>query len=144
LEKETQRNMELIWLIGNLQPDFKTISDFRRDNKDILKEFSKGIKLFLKDKNLISLEIVAQDGTKLKANAKKEMLSEQDIISNLEKLEQELDEYLTEMDERDERESKQGSNCQLAEKDAKIAELEKKLKVWNHCLSKRKKPGKTI
>jgi len=34
LEKETYRNMEMIWLLGNLQPDHKTISDFRKDNKE--------------------------------------------------------------------------------------------------------------
>jgi len=67
LEKECKRNVELMWLIKGLSPDFKTIADFRKDNKPavigIFKEFS----IFCNELNLIGKEMVAIDGSKFRA-----------------------------------------------------------------------------
>ena len=50
LEAETYRNMEVIWLLGNLRPDHKTISDFRKDNKEAIRTVTLDFRRFLKQK----------------------------------------------------------------------------------------------
>src|SRR5207249_10286190 len=67
LERETQRNIELMWLTGRLAPDFKTIADFRKDNGAAIQsvcrqfvELCRGLKLF-------TGAVVAIDGSKFKA-----------------------------------------------------------------------------
>ena len=124
LEIETKRNLELMWLTGNLQPDFKSIADFRKDNKEIVKQFCKDIKLFLRASNLIDLKQVALDGTKLKANASKDMLKRANIFKNLEALESELEQYLSQIEIQDSIESEQELSYYSTEKDKKISQLE--------------------
>ncbi len=104
LECETKRNIELMWLTGNLTPDFKTIADFRKDNKQIIKTCSKDLKSFLKHNNLISGETFAIDGTKIKANANRYMLSKAEIVSRLSRLEEEMEYYMNQLDKQDENE----------------------------------------
>src|SRR5205814_9327377 len=67
LEREAQRNIELMWLTGRLAPDFKTIADFRKDNGAAIQsvcrqfvELCRGLKLFTR-------AVVAIDGSKFKA-----------------------------------------------------------------------------
>ena len=67
LEREASRNVELMWLLGRLEPDFKTIADFRKDN-------TKGIRLVCRDFVLICRKLglfndafIAIDGSKFKA-----------------------------------------------------------------------------
>lgn len=105
LEQETYRNVELIWLTGNLRPDHKTISDFRKDNKFLIQQFSKDVKLFLKEMGLIGKSLIAVDGTKVKANASRDMLSERKILELLKSAEEELERYLGQLDEQDHIES---------------------------------------
>ena len=52
LENECHRNMEVMWLINKLTPDFKTISDFRKDNIDTVKSLFRKFNLFLKEQDL--------------------------------------------------------------------------------------------
>jgi transposase len=68
LETECTRNLELIWLLCTLRPDFKTIADFRRDNAEALKAVFRDFVLLCRDLRLIKGELVATDGTKLKAS----------------------------------------------------------------------------
>jgi transposase len=93
LEIECNRNYELIWLTGNLRPDFWTIADFRKKNKELIKEFSRDVQRLLKESGLIRGKITATDGTKLKANAGA-MISKDDLIERLQKLNGRLDYYL--------------------------------------------------
>ena len=65
LEKECNRNQELIWLTGNLAPDFKTIADFRKNNKKGIKNIFKDFLHFCKTAGLLSLSNVGIDVTKL-------------------------------------------------------------------------------
>lgn len=104
LEIESTRNIELMWLLGNLMPDFKTISDFRRDNKEIINKCSKDVKTFLKYNGLISGEVVSIDGTKLKANANRNMLSEREILTRIASLEEDIEFYINQIDMVDEQE----------------------------------------
>lgn len=102
LEAETYRNIELMWLIGGLKPDHKTISDFKTLNSDLIQDFSKQLKQFLISSKFIDGQLIAIDGTKLKANASRSnMIYYEDIIAKLKKLDVELAVYLTEMDSLD-------------------------------------------
>ena len=67
LERETQRNLELIWLTGRLMPDFKTIADFRRDNGPAIRAACAQFIMLCCKLNLFTRAIVALDGSKFKA-----------------------------------------------------------------------------
>jgi len=67
LERETQRNLELIWLTGRLTPDFKTIADFRRDNGPAIRMACRQFVLLCRELGLFEQALVANDGSKFKA-----------------------------------------------------------------------------
>ena len=67
LETETKRNLEVIWLLGRLSPDHKTISRFRRDNGKALKNTFRAFVRLCADLGLYGKELVAIDGGKFKA-----------------------------------------------------------------------------
>ena len=66
LELECGRNLELLWLLRKLQPDFKTIADFRWDNAGAFKKVFRQFNLLCRELGLFGGELVAIDGTKLK------------------------------------------------------------------------------
>jgi transposase len=68
LETECGRNLELLWLLRGLRPDFKTIADFRRDNAAALPKVFREFVLLCRELKLFGQELVAIDGTKLKAS----------------------------------------------------------------------------
>ena len=71
LEREAARNLEVIWLLRKLRPDFKTIADFRRDNGKGIKSVCREFTLLCRKLELFGGELVAIDSTKIKAqNAK--------------------------------------------------------------------------
>ncbi|MEC5205920.1 transposase [Vogesella perlucida] len=67
LEREAQRNIELMWLLGRLAPDFKTIADFRRDNGTGIRNVCRQFVVLCRELNLFSHAVVAIDGSKFKA-----------------------------------------------------------------------------
>ena len=67
LERECQRNVELIWLTGHLAPDFKTIADFRKDNGKAIREVCRSFVAVCRELDLLSEGSVAIDGSKFKA-----------------------------------------------------------------------------
>ena len=67
LERESQRNLELIWLTGRLMPDFKTIADFRRDNGPAIRTACAQFVVLCRKLNLFTRAVVALDGSKFKA-----------------------------------------------------------------------------
>jgi transposase len=72
LEREAHRNLELIWLMRKLTPDFKTIADFRKDNAEAIRKVCRQFTLLCKQMELFAGEFVAIDGSKFKAqNSKK-------------------------------------------------------------------------
>lgn len=93
LEIEAGRNVELMWLLGDLRPDFKTISNFRKENKESIARFVKSLRQFLKKSGLAPGATVAIDGTKLKANAGRKMLYREDILGRIAEINVEIEEY---------------------------------------------------
>ena len=67
LERECQRNVELMWLTGRLAPDFKTIADFRRDNGKGIRNVCRRFVLLCRELKLFTESVVAIDGSKFKA-----------------------------------------------------------------------------
>src|SRR6202051_2999955 len=67
LERETHRNVELMWLTGRLTPDFKTIADFRKDNGPAIRGACRQFVVLCRQLNLFSEAVVAVDGSKFKA-----------------------------------------------------------------------------
>lgn len=96
MEAETYRNIELMWLIGELHPDHWTISEYRKNNKDQIRFVTIGFRKFLKAEGYVDGKEVATDGSKFKAYAAKEMLSLNNIKKRLEKLDEKLDKYIEE------------------------------------------------
>jgi transposase len=105
LEQETHRNVEVIWLLRQLRPDFKTLSDFRKENVKSFKLVFRQFTLLCSALDLFSGELVAIDGTKIKGvnnisrNNTKPLLEEK-----LKEINQRIDAYLKEIEETDGRE----------------------------------------
>ena len=105
LEKEAIRNVEVHWLLAGLVPNYHTIADFRKTNPRALKATFKLFVLFLKDADLIAGEVVAMDGTKIRANnGKKNNYSPKKIERHLAYIEEKTSEYLAELDRNDSQE----------------------------------------
>lgn len=142
MEKETYRNIELIWLLGDLKPDHWTICKFRRENKSLIRSVAITFRKFLVASGYIEGKIVVFDGSKMKAYAGRGMYSEKQLKSRIENIEQSLEKYLDNMEEIDEledrleQESKDKDDLQkkiekLEDEKDKLEGLKKKLKGSN-------------
>jgi transposase len=95
VEIEATRNIELMWLIGKISPDHGTISSFMKNNRDSIKKLFKEFSLMLKGFGLIDGNLMAIDGTKIKANCAKSKHYNENIISKkMEYYESKVEEYL--------------------------------------------------
>ena len=102
LEREAQRNVELMWLTGRLAPDFKTIADFRKDHGDAIRKVCREFVLLCRRLKLFADGIVAIDGSKFKAvNNRDKNFSSHKIQVRMQQLEQSINRYLAELDRAD-------------------------------------------
>ena len=125
LESETHRNIEVIWLLRHLKPDFKTIADFRRDNRDAFRAVFRQFVLLCREMDLFGRELLAVDGTRIKAvNNKDRNFTRASLQRFIELADAKLDDYLQRLDQSDASESKTGGSRvkDLAEKIAAIRE----------------------
>jgi transposase len=100
LEAECQRNVEVMWLLGRLAPDFKTIADFRKDNGVAFQATCRAFVQFCRQVGLISGQLVAIDGSKFQAVAsQRKHLSLTKLKRQQAKLETQIARYLPELDE---------------------------------------------
>jgi len=107
LEKETTRNLEVLWLLGKLSPDHKTISDFRRDNSKGLKNVFRSFVKLCVGLGLYGKELSAIDGSKFKAvNSKDGNFTEKKLNDRLARIEAKIQDYLKELETNDEAEDK--------------------------------------
>src|SRR5450432_1140018 len=67
LEREAQRNLEVLWLLGRLTPDHKTIADFRKDNGPAIRKVCARFVELCRKMGLLAKASVAIDGSKFKA-----------------------------------------------------------------------------
>src|SRR5438876_9518297 len=102
LEAEALRHLEVVWLLRGVRPDFKTIADFRRDNRAAFKPLFKDFNLLCRSMDLFGAELVAIDGAKFKAsNHTRRHYTQEQLRELLGKVEARIDEYLSELDTQD-------------------------------------------
>ena len=105
-EKETHRNLEVMWLLKKLTPDFKTIADFRKDNRVAITKVNKEFILFCKGLDLFGCELVAIDGSKFKAsNSRKRNLNKKKLQRKIKDIEEKIEGYLDDLDANDRKEN---------------------------------------
>ena len=125
LEREAQRNVELIWLTGKLMPDFKTIADFRRDNGEAIRKVCRQFVELSRRLGLFSDALVAIDGSKFKAvNNRDKNFTPHKLTARRKQLEESIDRYLNELDRADREPTlvPEARVSQLKEKIAKVKE----------------------
>ena len=105
LEREAQRNVELMWLTGRLMPDFKTIANFRKDNGKAIRKVCRQIVLLCQQLDLFSEALVAIDGSKFKAvNNRDRNFTSAKLQRRMEEIESSISRYLVDLDTADRQE----------------------------------------
>lgn len=124
LEAETHRNIEVIWLIRHLKPDFKTIADFRRDNRTAFRVVFREFVVLCRQLDLFGRELLAVDGTRIKAvNNKDRNFTRGALTRFIREADEKLAAYMKRLDEGDADEEHVGNgrgDGKLAEKIAAI------------------------
>ncbi|MEI8205043.1 MAG: IS1182 family transposase [Bacteroidota bacterium] len=105
LERETYRNIEVLWLMEGLQPDHWTICEFRRESEAILKSFLKLFRRFLIDGSYASIDKIVFDGTKVKAYARRDMLTVESLQEKLIDIDKSISAYLSKVENNDNHEN---------------------------------------
>src|SRR5437868_11034083 len=109
LEAETHRNIEVIWLPRHLKPDFKTIADFRRINHKVFRPVFRQFVLLCKQLDLFGRELLAVDGTRIKAvNNKDRNFTRASLAKFIRLADKKLDDYLQRLDHSDATEQSAG------------------------------------
>ena len=127
LERETQRNVEVMWLTGRLMPDFKTIADFRKDNGEAIRRVCREFVVLCRKLDLFAEALVAIDGSKFKAvNNRDRNFSRAKMKRRLEQIEESIDRYLGQLDSAD-RQEPSIAEAKAARLEDKIAALKKEM-----------------
>jgi len=99
LERECSRNIELMWLINSLKPDFKTIADFRKNNKQAIQKTFVKFSMICDELGLIGKEVVAVDGSKFRAsNNSNKYWTRKKIADKCESYKESADKYIKLLD----------------------------------------------
>jgi len=102
LEAEAGRNLEVLWLLRGLRPDYKTIADFRRDNRAAFKAVFRAFVLLCRKLDLFGRELVAVDGTRLKAvNSRERNFTKGKLDKHIKSADERLEKYLAQLDDAD-------------------------------------------
>ena len=108
LERESIRNVEVQWLLCQLQPNYHSIADFRKVNGIALRQLFKLYVLFLRDEGLITGKVLAVDGTKSRAsNSKKNNYNAKKIARHLEYIDKMTKAYMEELEQNDKEEQEE-------------------------------------
>jgi transposase len=137
LERETQRNIELMWLTGRLMPDFKTIADFRRDNGPAIRAACAQFIVLCRQFDLFTRAVVAIDGSKFKAvNNRDRNFTVAKVAKRIEQVEASMARYLAAMDRADRQDG------DVAE--AKTARLKEKIEGLRRQMQSLKAMGRQV
>ena len=125
LEREAQRNVELMWLTGRLAPDFKTIADFRKDNGEAIRLVCREFVMLCRKLNLFANAFVAIDGSKFKAvNSRDRNFTRAKMKRRLAEVEASIDRYLEQLANADQQEPAEDKSQRLEDK---IAAMRKEM-----------------
>lgn len=117
LERECKTNIEVMWLLCKLTPDYHTISDFRKDNLKAIKKMFKALNKQLDSFGLFSHSYISVDGSKFKAvNSKDNNFTLNKLDDRIERLESHEKQYLQELDQNDSDDERQLSKEELEHK----------------------------
>jgi transposase len=106
LEREAQRNIELMWLTGRLAPDFKTIADFRKDNGEAIRAVCAKFVMLCRQLGLFTRAVIAIDGSKFKAvNNRDKNFTVAKVSKRMEQVDASISRYLAALDRADREES---------------------------------------
>jgi transposase len=131
LERECQRNIELIWLTGRLMPDFKTVADFRKDNGEAIRKVCREFVLLCRRLELFSEGSVAIDGSKFKAvNARDRNFTQAKMQRRLEQIDESIARYLSQLDSAD-RQGPTVPEAKITRLNEKIATLRQEIQRLN-------------
>jgi transposase len=130
LERETKRNVELMWLMRKLTPDHKTIANFRKDNRQALPQVFRQFTRLCRELDLYGRELVGIDGSKFRAvNGKERNFTEAKLNKRLQWIEEKIEKYLRALEEADGAES-QEQELSGKELQEKIAQLQARQVVY--------------
>src|SRR6201988_2775339 len=108
LEREAGRNLELIWLLKNLRPGYRTMADFRKENWAALKAVNRSFVLLMRELDLIGGTLVAIDGALFHGNASKESIfTQRKLIKQIAELDKEIEAYHKSLEANDAAEARQ-------------------------------------
>jgi transposase len=131
LERETQRNLEVMWLTGRLMPDFKTIANFRKDNGKAIRGVCRQFVVLCRELDLFAQEVVAIDGSKFKAvNNRDRNFTSAKMQRRMQQIEESIDRYLAQLDTADRQEHSvgQAKRTRLEDKISTLKQQMQKLK----------------
>lgn len=129
LEREAQRNVELMWLVGRLAPDFKTIANFRKDNGEAIRLVCREFVMLCRKLNLFSEAFVAIDGSKFKAvNNRDKNFTRAKMKRRLAEVEASIERYLNQLESTDKQERSADKTQRLEDKIAAMKEEMARLK----------------
>jgi transposase len=128
-ELETHRNLEVIWLMRQVRPDFKTIADFRRENKTSFRRVFRECVVLCRSLDLLGQELIAVDGTRLKAvNSRERNFIKAKLARALAESDERLNRYLKQLDDADKEDTTPSARVDnLDEKIAAIKERRARL-----------------
>ena len=133
LERETLRNVEVMWLLGRLSPDHKTIADFRKDNGDAIRKVCVQFVELCRRIGLLATASVAIDGSKFKAvNNRGRNVTKAKMERRKKQIEESISRYLNQLDSADRQEPSEAITSRvtrLKEKIGKLKEEVARLKV---------------
>ncbi len=139
LEVETRRNIEVIWLLRRLTPDFKTIADFRRDNRSAFRQVFRDFVVLCRELDLFGRELIAVDGTRIKAvNSQDRNFTKAKLAKAMAESDERLARYLKQIDDadKDDKDAPEGSTVEkLQEKIAAIQERQERLEGHGKALA---------
>src|ERR1700730_9119888 len=108
LEREACRNLELIWLLKNLRPAYRTISNFRKENWAALKAANRSFVLLVRELGLVGGNVVAIDGSFFHGDASKaSIFTRKRLAEQIAKLDQEIEAYGRSLEDNDAAEAKE-------------------------------------
>src|SRR6266571_1626842 len=129
LEREAQRNIELMWLVGRLAPDFKTIADFRKDNGEAIQAVCRQFVELCRRLNLFTRAVVAIDGSKFKAvNNRDKNYTVAKVTGRMEQVKASIARYLRALD-RGDREEGDVAEAKSGRLKEKIAGLRRQMQA---------------
>src|SRR5260221_2392092 len=131
LERECQRNIELVWLTGRLMPDFKTIADFRKDNGEAIRKVCREFVVLCRRLELFGEASVAIDGSKFQAvNARDRNFTRAKMQRRLEQIDESIARYLSQLDSAD-RQGPTVPEAKITRLNEKIATLRQEIQRLN-------------